>query len=166
MKREYHPYWYRLDGIDHYLLWFCDEVDGFFQSADQTIPSFSNQGDLMMVASQHGIQISVEDPTLLDLTVVTDWLQTPKPEGIDCPTFLNAWNLFQDVAETVGHSFETTTDGFNTSIYNKLFWGNNLPSVTPPGECYVAEWSAEELSRIHEILSDGFFLFQQHIKMV
>jgi hypothetical protein len=32
-----------------------------------------------------------------------------------------------------------------SDVYNKLFIGNNLPSMTLPGEQYRPEWTEEEL---------------------
>ena len=46
------------------------------------------------------------------------------------------------------------------SIYDKLFWGNNLPSLTPKGRHYVSEWSPDELAALAEVLSAGLALFE------
>ncbi|MGL5807393.1 MAG: hypothetical protein ACRC2R_11220 [Xenococcaceae cyanobacterium] len=164
MQREYYPYWYRLDGINAFLLWFCDEIDGFFKSTDGKIPSFSNIADLSATADNHRIQVQLENSILIDLDCLTDWLKSSTPDQIDCPTFLNAWNLFLDVSTTVEKPFEDTEDTLNTSIYNKLFWGNNLSSVTPPGEHYLPEWSDEEFRQIHNVMKSGLILFRQSIK--
>jgi hypothetical protein len=50
------------------------------------------------------------------------------------------------------------------SGYDKLFWGNNLPVVTPPGEFYVPAWSDEELAELHRILSDGMRLIRVAVR--
>jgi hypothetical protein len=44
-------------------------------------------------------------------------------------------------------------------IYDKLFWGNNLPLITPEGERYLPEWSADEVQSLAQILASGLDLF-------
>jgi len=47
---------------------------------------------------------------------------------------------------TVSHRAQT--------IYEKVFYANNLPTITPPGEHYEPEWSGwklEEMARIFRL---------------
>jgi len=45
------------------------------------------------------------------------------------------------------------------AIYDKVFFGNNLPSVTPQREHNVSEWAAAEIAALAEILATGLDLF-------
>ena len=76
-----------------------------------------------------------------------------------------AWNLFSDVAHSMpdkGSAFEHLDS--QPTIYDKLFWGNNLPSMTPEGMHYSPEWSAAEVASLAEILSAGLDLFESCIR--
>jgi hypothetical protein len=45
------------------------------------------------------------------------------------------------------------------TIYEKVFYANNLPTITPSGEHYEPEWSGwelEEMSRIFRLVSPSF----------
>ena len=48
-------------------------------------------------------------------------------------------------------------------IYDKLFWGCNLPSMTPPGMHYEPTWSPEEITTVVEVLHSGLRLLRDAI---
>jgi hypothetical protein len=58
---------------------------------------------------------------------------------------LSIWNLAGDVARSVEKPFEDR-GGDLDAIYNKVFFGNNLPAMTPLGEHYEPDWDDEELA--------------------
>lgn len=66
---------------------------------------------------------------------------------LDCRTSLECWNLFTDVAASVGpiEAFRRAAfrreDRNASSIYDELFAGNNLPTMTPPGVPYEPTWA-------------------------
>lgn len=59
---------------------------------------------------------------------------------------LNTFNMFEDLAYTLDLHAEALLKGnpLVDKIFEKLFWGNNLPSVTPEGESYHPFWNKEE----------------------
>jgi hypothetical protein len=57
-------------------------------------------------------------------------------------------------------------DHINNDIYDKVFFGNNLPSMTPPGEHYVPAWSEEEIDRLSRVLTGGLRLFRARVSFV
>jgi hypothetical protein len=73
---------------------------------------------------------------------------------------LAAWNLVSDVARSIhGAAFEEL-DSQCGKVYQKLFWGNNLPSMTPAGCHFDPEWSPDEVSALAAVLSAGLKMFQ------
>ena len=80
---------------------------------------------------------------------------------INCKKGLAAWNLFVDVANSADSraSAFKRLDSKRGEIYNKLFWGNNLPAVTSEGRHYTPEWSPHEVAYLKKILSCGLKLF-------
>lgn len=164
MRRLYHPFWFQLKGQQYYLLWFTNEVDGFVKSQDGSILCFSDLSGLSRFATENKYEIESEDTILLDLDQLLSWLDKPTARKIDCVLFLNAWNLFTDISKTVGEEFEENRDQ-NTPVYDKLFWGNNLPSVTPPGKRYTPKWTAKEVQALREILTSGLSLFLRSVSL-
>lgn len=56
-----------------------------------------------------------------------------------------------------------TADQKADKCYDKLFYGNNLPSVTPPGEHYSPHFDDHEQRVIHEILDRGRVILASHL---
>jgi hypothetical protein len=164
MTRIYYRLWYRLDHTDGYLIWFANDTDGVVTQSDKTVPSFRTQEALHDYATSHQIDLDMMEPLIHDLDVVAQWLRRPLSAKIDTDALLTVWNLFGDLAASVNGDFDG--DRKRTQhIYDKLFWGNNLPAVTPPGKQYTPVWSDDELLLMQEILHDGLLLFRKHVKM-
>ncbi len=164
MSRTYYPLWYRLDHTDGYLIWFSNEHDGVVTLPDETVPSFPRQEALRSYASSHQMELDATEPLLHDLDLVAQWIGSAFSPEIDCSSFLGAWNLFADLAISVNGDFDS--DRIRTMhVYEKLFRGNNLPAVTPPGMRFTPQWSDDELMLMREILRDGLELFRKHVRM-
>jgi len=165
MERKYYILWYRLDSSDSYLIWYSDEKDGVFVDESGTVPSFRDANSLVKYAESRGISVDVEEPNLLDLDVLGKWLKEKDVELIDSNSFNGAWNLFADVSLSTNGGFDSNQE-LTQKIYNKLFWGCNLPSVTPEGEQYHPAWTKGELKIMHEVLSSGLQMFRRRIRKV
>ena len=76
--------------------------------------------------------------------------------------FLEAWNLFDDISISTKGNFDKDRD-FTLNIYNKIFWGCNIPAMTPEGESFSPTWTKKELQIICETLKQGFQLFNEKI---
>jgi hypothetical protein len=151
---------YRLGANDRFLIWISDEKDCVEVDAEGFIPSFENDACLRAYAHQKHFGLEDEEPILHDLDAVASWTKAPDAR-IDCSKTLAAWNLFVDVARSVptkGSRFERLDEEF-PNIYKKVFWGNNLPAITPRGEKFVPAWSPEEVASLAEILTVGLDLF-------
>src|SRR5713226_1361191 len=135
---KYFPLLYRLNAEDRYLIWISNEKDSIVVAANGLIPTFRDPMVLREYASLNHYDLQTEEPILHDLDWVAAWAASPAIPA-DCDKTLAAWNLFRDVASSTGDrgiAFEHL-DSKLPSIYDKLFWGNNLPSVTPEGAHYV-----------------------------
>jgi hypothetical protein len=85
-------------------------------------------------------------------------MANPNPELL-----LDAWNLFGDVARSVGVPLDDRSAERHT-LYDKLFAANNLPAVTPPGERYEPRWSESELAGLREVLAEGIQVFRAALR--
>ncbi len=166
----YYPYWYRLDGADAYLLWRTDESsertapDGVLLDEVGRVVTFRHLDQLRDYAARRGIPVVTEvNPEPLDLDAVDRWLAAARKTNVDCATFLNAWNLFSDLASTIQGDLAHIDGQREGRIYNKLFWGNNLPAVTPPGKHYEPLWSKSEVGRMRNVLGAGMRLFRERL---
>ena len=166
MARNYYTVGYRLAGLDLYLIWFSNESDGVVVEGDGAVPSFRTQADLCVYARRRGLRLETEATPVFDFDSVAHWLRNPDRRMIDCVVFLNAWNLFGDVASSTGHAAFDRSSRNAAGTYAKLFWGNNLPAVTAPEEHYFPAWSDGEVADLHRVLSDGMRLFRKGVKVI
>lgn len=64
-----------------------------------------------------------------------------------CDILLNGWNFIEDMLTTF--NYEDEKKKLRVPIlqktYDKVFYGNNLPSVTPEGVSYEPLWLREEI---------------------
>ena len=165
MLETYYRLLYRLDGSDGFLIWFEGEAatDGVLITPDGRMVSFLTREALDVYAQRHGVELAQSALILHDLDALEHWMKNAKPESIDCSVILSSWNLFVDVARSVVESGADflEQEGKLNAIYDKIFWGNNLPSVTPEGREYCPIWSADEVSCLAEIMASGLALFRK-----
>lgn len=162
--RTHYVCWYRLDSTDAYLIWYSNDDDGVIVDSSKDVLVFTAPEDASTYAKANGILIKKEAPELHDLDIVDRWSngqadETPRPDEI-----LAAWNLLSDISSSVGEEFEKGEAG-SGQIYEKLFLGNNLPSITPPGEQYTPVWEEDELQLMRNTLKKGLEVFRSHVKV-
>lgn len=76
-------------------------------------------------------------------------------KSFDCKIILNFWNIFNDIVYSFGEKIPDERTRRSDRCYNKLFWGNNLPAVTPDGEHYTPVFTRKERKNIRRIMSYG-----------
>lgn len=165
--RSYYRLQIRLDGRERWMLWHSDEnaPDGVWIDGSGRIPLFNTAASLDRLAAQLGVTLASDPPVLHDLDIVSHWLSDPRPNTVDCKEFLAAWNLFSDLAETVGAGLPDDGEMAKT-VYKKLFWGCNYPSVTPSGHHYVPEWTLAETAILQEILDFGLSFLRSRLQSI
>jgi hypothetical protein len=156
LERLYFPCRVRLNGADVFLLWYEDERDSFARTTDGRLLVGSSLDDLTAEAADLGVELE-ESRTVYDLDQLRAWCRRPIAEGIECRTFLDAWNFFDDLAglHTAPGTEYAQLSREAAAYYDKLFWGSNLPSVTPPGERFDPSWSAAELGAVVRVFEAG-----------
>ena len=155
---RYYPCRVRLDGCDRFVAWYTAEHDGFARHPD---------GRLVVAATLDGLDVPWTEShlTVYDFDRVQNWCETPEQSAIDCPAFLDAWNFLDDLAEFHAGARAPYTRASQTAgdCYNRLFWSNNPPAITPPGERFVPSWSAEDLVAIREVFETGFGVLRSEL---
>ena len=164
MARKHYQVQYRLDGADSYLIWFSNDPDGVIVEKDGLVATFRTLSALCAYAARWGLAFEDEPPSAYDLDAVEHWLRQPDLGTVDCQLFLDCWNLFGDIAASRGCAAFEQSSRAAGAVYDKLFWGNNLPPVTPPGEWYVPAWSDVEIADLHRILSEGMTLTRDAVR--
>jgi hypothetical protein len=164
VEHEYYILWFRLDEKDSYLIWFSmEDSDGVFLDKSKFVPIFRNIQSLQTYCEKHKISIKIDEPLLHNLDLVQKWLTNSDNKIENYNPFLKAWNLFDDIAKSTNGNFDQDKDLTN-NIYNKIFWGCNIPVITPEGKSFTPTWTKKELKIIRDKFTRGFQMFRENIK--
>lgn len=131
-------------------------------SSTNQLAAFENIGELMDFAEERGLTIQPEKPPIYDFDALKSWTKTLDIEKIECESFLNAWNMLGDIEKTFGRTLKEP-EGSN-AVYDKLFYGNNVPSITPEGKCYIPEWTTSEAFILASVFRAGLRTLRGIIK--
>jgi hypothetical protein len=158
----------RMNGADTFVLSYQEERDGFVRRQDGQLLHARSLEGLASAAAEMGLSIVPDEPARYDFDQLRQWCIGAEAAGVDCSAFLNAWNFFDDLTRL--HD-DRDSDYAKLSrraaqSYDKLFWGNNLPSMTPPGERFTPVWSAEELEDIRRVMEAGLRLVEAELPPV
>jgi hypothetical protein len=126
----------RLNGAVVFVVWYSGERHGFARDAAGRLRAACTPEALMTTAGMRDILLGSKEPTDYDFDRIRGWCAAPNGAGIDCVVFLNTWNFLDDLAG-LSDGAETAYTRLSreaAACYDKLFWGSNLPAVTPPGE--------------------------------
>lgn len=152
------------------MIWYSDEADGVFVDPAGYVPTFPDDRLLVEYAGAHGLApITVQDPILHDLDAADRFASESDAMQFDCSEILAAWNLFGDFAHSLDASLGASYRDFDETlnpIYDKVFYGCNLPPMNKEGREYHPIWSADEIDRIQKLLKIGFALFRSVVRPV
>lgn len=135
-------------------LWYSGEQDGLLVQEDGKLRIFADGSEALAFAKEQGY------PPAESITVYAyPPLQALQQGQVDCPSLLHWWNLFSDIAQSVHQPFSgDARDEKTQNVYNKLFYGCNLPAMRQGGPLYYPVWSDEERILLQKILRDGLAL--------
>jgi hypothetical protein len=145
----------RLGGADYfYALLYADppaDEDPAYRHGEHH-PLYSERSALVAHLVRDGISIDPEVSGSVDVEYARAVVgHRMSREEID--VVIDAWDALDDLTKALGVRF-----GFSGRLaircYDKLFWGLNLESVTPPGERYVPAWRPRELAKIDQVLRE------------
>jgi hypothetical protein len=151
--RSHYPVRFRLGGVERRMIWYGDETDGVLLFGSDRIAVFTSRSELEQYAEEQGFRLEAEVDTVYDFDVLSRWLPQATPETVDCEFLLNMWNMLCDIANSLGDPLQEPDAAM--CIYDKLFRGCNLPSMTPHGEHFEPSWSVDEIGVMSDVLWRG-----------
>lgn len=155
MSRKHSALRCRLDGKERCLVGFEGEFDGVVLAEHGRLLVFPDTARLFLAVQERGWELADREPGFVDLDAVARWVAAPAAAAVDCNGFLDAWNLMLDLRSTVAGRNILGSSDEDQDLYDKLFYGNNLPAVTPPGGHFSPTWSAAEVARLAAVLRTG-----------
>ena len=149
-QRKYYLCEFRLDGRRLYIVWYSDDKDGLVRFKNGKIVSFAGMHEVREFCHANGMSLVPEPAAVYDFDVIAQWCDHPAAESIDPPSFLNAWNMLRDANSLKSDVLNLCdiSESRADKVYEKLFFGNNLPAMTPEGAGYEPIWSQDEMETL------------------
>lgn len=144
----------------HFVIWYTNSEDGIVVNNGKPVV-FNDIDECKQFAHLSGIAILEESLNRYDFDRISEWVSAPKADLIESDHFLDAWNLVDDIVSSLDDdvSYGVTKDE-EQNVYDKLFWANNLPAVTPEDSEYVPMWTSEEINALALSLSRGLKIIE------
>jgi hypothetical protein len=156
MDKHYYICEFRLDGKISYVIWYSGEQDGILMRQENVVIALNSLEYILAYTQEKSISVVDESIPVYDFNFISSWCIQPSPAQIDCKEFLNIWNMFTDLASSIGnHSQFCTADVGINNLYDKLFYGNNLPSSNLTQKLYKPSWSQDEADAIANLFVKG-----------
>jgi hypothetical protein len=156
----------RLDGDAVFVVWSSAERDGFLRDPGGRLVVAHTPTALAGAAHALGAMLEDAGPAEYDFDRILAWCAAPTAGGVDCPAFLNAWNFLDDLAglHAGADTPHTRLSRAAAVCYDRLFRGNNLPAVTPPGERFEPSWGENDLAAIRGVMLAGLELLAAELR--
>lgn len=155
MAVEYFPCLFRIEGVDHYVIWYSDDRDGLVRENGRVV-SWCSLAKLCAYAAHRGLTLQSAEVTAYNWDAIERWCDDPLASGIAVGSFLDAWNMILDTIPAGAESgLFMHAYGRSGGLYQKLFRAKNLPAMTPPGAEYHPVWTRGEVESLAQILRLG-----------
>jgi hypothetical protein len=155
MAAEYFPCAFRLEGVDHYVIWYSDDRDGLVREGGRMM-AFSSLEQLHAYARSHGLTVQPAEIAKYDWDSVARWCEEPVMAQNTVGLLLKAWNMVLDATPPGDESgLFSHANARANDLYDKLFRANNLPAMTPLAAEYDPVWTKAELVALAQLLRLG-----------
>lgn len=136
-----------------YTLWYTDDIDGFLLTPDNSIVMpFSSESEVRLYSEARDLHL---DKEIAEFTCDFGAL-LPESGAIDCDIVLSFWNIVSDFARSIRQSFSgDQKDPAINALYDKLFYGCNLPAINTTAREFVPIFDREESQLLQSIVSNG-----------
>lgn len=156
------PYWYQRGGKRCCLLWIPRESapDSFFVDREGKPLCFSSKKRLQCFLGERSEQIDWAHEGRIDFdefwSAVRGLRVNRASSTRTCAVLLEGWNFLEDILRSSQATGWLKKLGvpLMRRVYDKLYYGNNLPAVTPRGRSYNPLWAQEELVHFRRTLNE------------
>lgn len=153
MEMSRYPYCYIYKGKKTFLVWQTkkDEQDSFKLDSNNCLISSETEDELRKLLGNESKHIKWLEGAAIDFDNFWKALKNLKVDRASsektCKILLDGWNFIEDLAHTISltEELKKLRSPLLNKVYEKLFYGNNLPAITPEGKSYSPLWLQEEI---------------------
>jgi hypothetical protein len=165
-RRKYYLCELIFEGNFFFVIWFSDRRDGLLVDKHKKIRHFRTENDAIGFLELRNHVIENDPIAKYNIDAINTWCIEPNSEHINCNTFLDMWNFFTDMSASIGRksTFKKADNGLQ-SIYDKFFWGCNLPAITPKEKHFAPGWTVDDVKAIAELFRVGIIELQKNMSL-
>lgn len=141
-------------------LWKSSDDSDCFLVENEHIVCFLKEEEFQRFVEEN--QLAVEDEGTTIVIPAKRELCKLQKENMElfCEKMLNLWNLAIDIKNSYGPK-ESLLDG-HRKLYDKLFYGNNLESITPADGKYVPNFTVLEKRQLQAVINEMYKWFDEN----
>lgn len=166
-KINMYPYEYTYKGIETILIWQSSSIGpDCFMVNEKNRPIHAHSiPELQKLLGSASSNVFWSEKAVINFdkfwSVIRNLRSGRASSKSTCNLLLDGWNFLEDMGRTFGHDkeLELLKDPLINQCYEKIFFGNNLPSVTPKGRSYAPVWLSDEIKALREGLRYLWKLF-------
>lgn len=148
---------------NYYGIWYSDETKDGFLTQNNDMLTFESEKAAFEFIRFHTSYRKPATTTIYDMDKVQRMIDLRQP--LDACVILEIWNIAGDLAGSVKTSFlGDLKDDLTDQIYDKLFYGNNLPEINTSGKIYTPQFTEEEWQKLKDILTDAISVIMNAFK--
>lgn len=161
-----YPYAYIFKGKKTILIWQTNGRDTFMTESDNRLLQSSTVNNLKKILKSKATKVHWSDYVEIDFdkfwTALRNLRSKKASSSKTCKDILAGWNFIEDMGRTFNLKKEMMQlrSRLLDKAYDKLFWGCNLPSVTPEGKSYSPLWSTAEINSLRVELRTAWQAFR------
>jgi len=160
---EMYPYAYVYKGEKTLLVWQTSgaEQDSFMIDSEKCLITAKTEEELRRKLGSESNRIRWSEGAEISLDnfwkALTNLRAGRSSSKRTCEVLLEGWNFIEDLARTfrLDKPMSKLRSALLKRVYEKLFFGNNLPAVTPESKSYSPLWLQQEIAlfrkEIHSI---------------
>lgn len=156
-----YPYRVKSHGRATILLWYSSKRGDFFLTGPEgELLSASSVAQLQQRMRGRSEEVQWKEGAELNLDAFWRALGTlntkaPSPQKT-CRLLLNGWNFVEDLLRTLGLNKERRRLRSRelNRCYDKIFFGSNLPSVTPKSKRFEPLWTERETMKLKDVFGE------------
>jgi len=146
-----------------YIVWIDGKTgeDEVLVDGELKIIAFKTESELLDYWQKH-IKEQSKEPTTYNIYKLQQWLLNPRSK-FDGEEFLNLWNLFIDVAESIKMQFIGNVKGdIRDSVYDKLFDASGLFIVDDPNPVF----NVDEINVLGSVMQNGLDILLNNLVII
>ena len=154
----------------YYTLWFNNDIDGLLNK-NKKIILFKSDNEMINYSINNNIKVKedkIVNYNVDRIKIIIKNIKLMKDEKINCKYILGIWNIIGDIVRTNQTYFSGDLWKIKNKklllIYDKIFFGNNLPALRGDGEIYIPIFNNNEIKNILNILEECYGIFVNMFK--